>query len=188
MAGVIGVCVITNNCQPWSMITGMRLLSSAQMDRIVNHIFVEHVWFIQPLSLSVPFLFLSTVSCGSSEFYPRLFRPYVLPCLFLTIPTHTESVTPTRALHKHKLHVHTHTTCVEFKMDYMCFCFRSTGSCSFLFPVTVSKGYWQTNRWSRFPHTQRTQWITFPFSCCRTATTRWSGVMAWLRQSFFLVW
>ncbi len=45
------------------------------------------------LSLSLSLLFLSSMSCGSSEFHPRLFRPYVLPCLFLTIPpTHTHVI------------------------------------------------------------------------------------------------
>lgn len=46
--------------------------------------------------LSLPFLFLSAMSCGSSELHRRLFGPYVLPCLFLTIPpTHTHVLTRT---------------------------------------------------------------------------------------------
>lgn len=39
-------------------------------------------------------LFLSAMSCGSSESHPRLFRPYVLPCLVLTTPQTHALFTP----------------------------------------------------------------------------------------------
>lgn len=67
--------------------------------------------------LSLSFLFLSAVSCGSSELHPRLFRPYVPACLFLAIPpTHTRRHSPAHILHtdRHK-RVHSDTVCMAIK-------------------------------------------------------------------------
>lgn len=98
--------------------------------------------------LSLPFLFLSAMSCGSSELHPRLFGPYVLPCLFLTIPpTHTHVLTRT-VLHPLTYCTPTETyartqshSAWQLNMGSMCLCFHSIACYSFLFPVSVLKGY-----------------------------------------------
>ena len=110
-----------------------------------------------------PILFLSAMSCGSSEFHPRLFRPYVLPCLFRTIPpTHTHVLTHaaihppstldqqrhgTAHTHTHAYkqythtHTHTHSLHGNSKIGSMCLLLHSIGFYSYLFQVSVLKDF-----------------------------------------------
>lgn len=100
---------------------------------------------------SLPFLFLSAALCGSSELHPRLFRPYVLPCLSLTIwPTHSSTLyTDTDiSAHSHCTAIYhgEHVPLLPLAVIHFCFLFLQS-KVLWLFDEQLCSRYLPSQKW-----------------------------------------